>query len=525
MPDAILERNICFVDTPGFGKSASGTEEIDLTVEYIESLLHRNATVGSMNDSDLLGVISGNGGVQVDVVIYMLAPSESIPRDCNLITNQYKVQDISKDIAYMQRLSSLTNVIPVIAKADTVSLSELMSIKTSILARLQTTSIKPFFFGKQIDDALLDVQGIIAASPDSKISSSPTSSTFTTSNQEPFQTPTYPYAISSTPGRDTEMMDASLLMSSDYMQPLLPSELGDLVTRIFDPDSISWLRHSAAKKFLTWRRRTLPVTDPLMHNFRQTQYPIPSVGSSVGLSGASLNGKDTWLCALSKLTSTPDSGTASIFSIASPSGVLVPRPNSPFYLSNSNLQSNLQSPFSGSSPSLSHSHPDGLEGPTDFSLARYHNQMQREERFAEVRLAKWASDLQKSLRNERDRFEELQRSERAKWLLERMGEEVRGGNIIASPTSSDGRADWAVVRHDSGKDACEKGPQRFGKGGYDTRDPLGLCDLSDDLRRRGITLVKVLGGMSVISAVFVAVVKVSGFNNSVVWNWIVGNGD
>ncbi|KAF2197820.1 hypothetical protein GQ43DRAFT_423752 [Delitschia confertaspora ATCC 74209] len=505
--DSVLERNICFVDTPGFGRSSSATKEIIAVVDYVESLLVQNATVGTMDDNDLLGVISGNGGVQVDVVIYLLSPT----------------QDISKDIYYMRRLSSLTNVIPIIAKADSVTLDEILAIKTSILARLQTTSIKPFLFGKQLDDALLEVQGLAASIPPLDSTSSLDSST--EPNSGPLRNPTHPYAISSLLGPDNETMDASLLMSSEYMQPLLPSELAYLVAEIFNPDSISWLRYSAARKFLAWRRHTdLSHHYPVMHGLGRGTHGPPS-HSSLGLNGSALNGKNMWVSAWSKLTSTSAFGTDSIISSTTPSGVLVPRPNSPYYVTNSNWNSNLHSPFSASSPSLSHT--EGLDHPTDFSLARYYDQMHREEQFAEVRLAKWATDLQRSLRNERERYEELQRMERAKWLLEKVGEEVRDGSIVTSPTNPKG-ADWAVVRRSNRKEAGDAN-QRYGRGGrFDTRDPLGLCELGDEFRRKSFVLVKVLGGMSVLGAVVVAVAKACGWESALapeggLWSWVTGS--
>jgi hypothetical protein len=151
----------------------------------------------------------------------------------------------------------------------------------------------------------------------------------------------------------------------------------------------------------------------------------------------------------------------------------------------------------------------------------------REERLAQVRLAKWASDLQRSLRNERERFEELQRGERAKWLIERVGEEVRDGSIVSSPP--EGRANWAVVRHESEKRAGGARTRYGRQGRVDTRDPLGLCDFTDEVRRRGVVVLKVLGGMGVLGAVAVAVVKVCGIDAGLpeggVWNWIVGGGE
>lgn len=194
----------------------------------------------------------------------------------------------------MQRLSALTNVIPVIAKSDTITALEVVAVKTSILARLQTTSIKPFLFGKPLEDALLAVQGLpIIAS-----SSPPISSTKAEPTQYPFNIPTYPYAISSTTGPDTDTMDASLLMSPDYVQPLLPSELATLVNQVFDPESIAWLRHSAAKKFLAWRRRTKLSGDSfILHGLQQQSLKRGSVSSSsVGLTGAGINGECHQFC-------------------------------------------------------------------------------------------------------------------------------------------------------------------------------------------------------------------------------------
>lgn len=72
--DAVLERNICFIDTPGFGKGVSNGEDTSLVIDYVESLLYQSASVASMDDNDLLAVIGGNGAVQVDLVIYLLSP-------------------------------------------------------------------------------------------------------------------------------------------------------------------------------------------------------------------------------------------------------------------------------------------------------------------------------------------------------------------------------------------------------------------------------------------------------------------
>jgi hypothetical protein len=213
------------------------------------------------------------------------------------------------------------------------------------------------------------------------------------------------------------------------------------------------------------------------------------------------------------------SANSSLFSAASPSGVLVPRSGSPFYASN------LQSPFPPSSASLANS---DLDNPSNFTLARYKSFGQADEPLSEIRVAKWATDLQRSLRNERDRFEELQRADHAKWLLERVGEEVSRGAIVASPGGSP-RAEWAVVRNGNDEKHAVAG-QRYDKtGGMDSRDPLGLCNLSDQVRQNGFVLVKVLGGVSVLGAIMVAVIRACGIEAGAPqggwWNWLRGGAE
>lgn len=187
----------------------------------------------------------------------------------------------------MQRLSAFTNVIPVIAKSETLTAQELISLKASVLARLQATAVKPFLFGKPLDDALLAVQGLDIVYPMATPTTVIRGDEPKAPNQFPFPTPTHPYAISSGHGSDADIMDASLLMSPDYVQPLLPSELSNLIEQVFDPESIAWLRHTTAKKFLAWRRRTKLSGDSfVMHGLQQPRSPTTA---SVGLAGTMLN--------------------------------------------------------------------------------------------------------------------------------------------------------------------------------------------------------------------------------------------
>lgn len=74
--DTVLERNICFVDTPGYSPGTTEGEDMATVINYVESLFYQTSSVVSLEDSDALGLVSGSGGVLVDVVIYLLSPGK-----------------------------------------------------------------------------------------------------------------------------------------------------------------------------------------------------------------------------------------------------------------------------------------------------------------------------------------------------------------------------------------------------------------------------------------------------------------
>lgn len=79
MGDVVIERNICFIDTPGWDEQDVGDGMDNSGVQVlgrVEGLLRQSSTMGNMSDSELLNVLSGGGGPQVDVVLYMFDPSK-----------------------------------------------------------------------------------------------------------------------------------------------------------------------------------------------------------------------------------------------------------------------------------------------------------------------------------------------------------------------------------------------------------------------------------------------------------------
>lgn len=71
--DTVLERNLCFVDTPGYNNGISKMETIQSVLQYIEVQLSKPFSALTASEGDIAGLLSGSGGTQVDVVFYLIA--------------------------------------------------------------------------------------------------------------------------------------------------------------------------------------------------------------------------------------------------------------------------------------------------------------------------------------------------------------------------------------------------------------------------------------------------------------------
>jgi len=71
--DTVLERNLCFVDTPGYSNGMSRMESIQSVLQYIETQLTKPFSAPTASEGDIAGLLSGSGGSQVDVVLYLVA--------------------------------------------------------------------------------------------------------------------------------------------------------------------------------------------------------------------------------------------------------------------------------------------------------------------------------------------------------------------------------------------------------------------------------------------------------------------
>ena len=74
MGDTVLERNLCFVDT-------SGSTKFEHIVRYIEQQLSIAVNAVTQGTHDFAGMLSGRGGSQVDVILYLLSKGKLICRN------------------------------------------------------------------------------------------------------------------------------------------------------------------------------------------------------------------------------------------------------------------------------------------------------------------------------------------------------------------------------------------------------------------------------------------------------------
>ena len=245
------------------------------------------------------------------------------------------------------------------------------------------------------------------------------------------------FAVSAAASND-ETMDASLLMNSEYMQPLVASDIHALVNHVFDAEVAAMLRHMSTKHFL--RRRSELGTR------QNSSVPAPVFG--VGPSNTSTS--------ITQNTPTPTQ-------------LLLQRPNA----------------FVLSSPYL---------------MARLSDHTQREERVAQLRLAQWATDLQKTLKDERQRYRHLQLTERKQWLIERWAECAAEEEKLQTGSAGATEQQAALARK----------PRR--------RRSKGRGQLDVQWVECGKMVLQIIGGCGILGAAAVWIIRMTGLNFEGGWN-------
>lgn len=157
-----------------------------------------------MDDSDLRTILSEGGIPIVDVVLYLI-PHTGLK---------------DEDIQCIKSLEDKTNVVALLARSDELDSSTISASKQRIRQQISQHGLDCFSFATP--DLASDITDI--------------------------------FSVSSATATDYSIMDASTLMNSCYMQPLILTDLSRLVEHLFSSDGCAWLRHSAAAKCIEWRR-------------------------------------------------------------------------------------------------------------------------------------------------------------------------------------------------------------------------------------------------------------------------------
>lgn len=125
------------IDTPGFGDLIDNSQSFEIVAKYVEEQFHIFLKEESRIQRNAKFL-----DPRVHAVIYFIAP------------NGHGLTEL--DVKFMRRLGTRSNVIPVIAKADTLSPEELVSFKRKIKREIEEFAIEIFDFPypSDIDDTI-----------------------------------------------------------------------------------------------------------------------------------------------------------------------------------------------------------------------------------------------------------------------------------------------------------------------------------------------------------------------------------
>lgn len=329
-----FEKNVCFVDTLGYGSFTDASRCIEKVISYLDMEFQKTSDLVNANNPEAVNLLTYASSIKsvpmVDVCLYT-------------ITNRLKTVDIE----YIRQISRYTPVIPIISRSDLLPPKEVLMLKLSILQDLKKENVIPFLFETSIDEAIdLAKKNLIKYMNEPTRRHSSVASVGTLRASQSFgQKPRlqsrsksetqhrasgFVEPLSYYPGSDNEdvldsdsstdpsepksgfakallfpcavssvsesgdchisINDSAVLINSDlsFVFPesaskditpeqtgLFPSELETLCLHLFSIHGATWLRHSAAKRFLDWHEQ---------NQFSQTLIECPQVKDTLKLS-------------------------------------------------------------------------------------------------------------------------------------------------------------------------------------------------------------------------------------------------
>ncbi|KAG4257073.1 hypothetical protein FPRO03_04083 [Fusarium proliferatum] len=122
----VLDRNVCFVESPGRRPGASGSwRDLHYVESHLASLMNK-----PMADSDLFTLVNSGGEPVVDALLYLI-PHSGLVRE---------------DVEYIKRAQRMTNVIPVLTRVDELAPEEIKHIKQQVVKSLVDKDVDYFSF-------------------------------------------------------------------------------------------------------------------------------------------------------------------------------------------------------------------------------------------------------------------------------------------------------------------------------------------------------------------------------------------
>ncbi|KAL0089551.1 Septin-domain-containing protein [Phycomyces blakesleeanus] len=228
--DKIYHKNLCLVDTPGYGSSIHANDVIKPVVNYIEKQFLRTRSLlnPTLTDvDDICHLVNNPNGAHSHI-------------DCCLYLTLGHLKNV--DIEYIRALQPFCNIVPVIVKSDLLQPEDEKKLRAGVLQTLKHHNINFFDFGYSFEDLLQNVFKSDFSTPPFTLSNLTRLNWAATENAS---------VISS---RDGVNSDEDSRISADVRQ------LNHLKDCLFY-NKTNALRFDTASKFATWNQKQVPHID------------------------------------------------------------------------------------------------------------------------------------------------------------------------------------------------------------------------------------------------------------------------
>ncbi|CAB1352990.1 unnamed protein product, partial [Coregonus sp. 'balchen'] len=138
LQESNVHLKLTIVDTVGFGDQINKEESYKPIVDYIDTQFENYLQEELKIKRSLFNYHDG----RIHICLYFIAPTGHSLKSLDLVT--------------MKKLDSKVNIIPIIAKADTISKSELHKFKIKIMSELVSNGVQIYQFPTD-DDAVTEI--------------------------------------------------------------------------------------------------------------------------------------------------------------------------------------------------------------------------------------------------------------------------------------------------------------------------------------------------------------------------------